>query len=69
MPHRSPGQAAPGLSAFGRRAGEGVTTEHVYGLLGTRGGGTGRLTFHGARVPAGNLIGRRTALAAVFYLR
>ena len=62
-------QAKPheGLSAFVVERGEGVKTEHVYGLLGTRGGGTGRLTFHGARVPAENLIGPENGAAAVFY--
>jgi len=62
-------QAKPheGLSAFAVERGEGVKTEHVYGLLGTRGGGTGRLTFHGARVPAENLIGPENGAAAVFY--
>jgi acyl-CoA dehydrogenase len=62
-------QARPheGLSAFVVERGEGVKTEHVYGLLGTRGGGTGRLTFRGARVPAENLIGPENGAAAVFY--
>jgi len=56
-----------GLSAFVVERGEGVRTEHVYGLMGTRGGGTGRLTFRGARVPAENLIGPENGAAAVFY--
>ncbi len=34
---------------------------------GTRGGGTGRLYFRGARVPVENLIGPENGAAAVFY--
>lgn len=34
-----------------------VLVKHVYGLMGTRGGGAGRLLFHDTRVPAKNLIG------------
>jgi len=62
-------QAKPheGLSAFVVERGEGVRTEHVYGLMGTRGGGTGRLVFRDARVPAENLIGPENGAAAVFY--
>jgi alkylation response protein AidB-like acyl-CoA dehydrogenase len=73
---RTDPQARPheGLSAFiversqepGSDQG-GVKVEHVYGLMGTRGGGTGRLTFRGARVPAANLIGPENGAAAVFY--
>ncbi len=56
-----------GLSAFLVERGPGVQVEHVYGLMGTRGGGTGRLYFRGARVPAGNLIGPENGAAAIFY--
>jgi acyl-CoA dehydrogenase len=55
------------LSAFIVERGPGVDVEHVYGLMGTRGGGTGRLTFRGARVPVENLIGPENGAAAVFY--
>jgi len=69
---RTDPQARPheGLSAFiveREQAGEALRVEHVYGLMGTRGGGTGRLTFRGARVPAANLIGPENGAAAVFY--
>jgi alkylation response protein AidB-like acyl-CoA dehydrogenase len=37
--------------------GPGVKTEYLYGLLGCRGGGTGRLVFRNAEVPKENLIG------------
>ncbi len=62
-------QAKPhaSLSAFLVERGPGVEVEHVYGLLGTRGGGTGRLTFRQARVPAANLIGPEDGAADVFY--
>ena len=66
---RTDPQAKPhqGLSAFVVERGEGVTIEHVYGLMGTRGGGTGRLTFRGARVPAANLIGTENGAFDVFH--
>ena len=56
-----------GLSAFIIERGPGVDVEHVYGLMGTRGGGTGRIYFRGARVPVENLIGPENGAAAVFY--
>jgi acyl-CoA dehydrogenase len=56
-----------GLSAFIVERGPGVDVEHVYGLMGTRGGGTGRIYFRGAQVPAANLIGPENGAAAVFY--
>jgi acyl-CoA dehydrogenase len=56
-----------GLSAFIVGRGPGVDVEHVYGLMGTRGGGTGRIYFRAARVPVENLIGPENGAAAVFY--
>ncbi len=56
-----------GISAFIVERGPGVTVEYLYGLLGTRGGGTGRLLFRGARVPAENLVGRVNGAAEIFY--
>ena len=35
----------------------GVETRHVYGLMGSRGGGTGRLVFDNVEVPEENLVG------------
>jgi hypothetical protein len=66
---RTDPQAKPhrGLSAFIVERGPGVDVEHVYGLMGTRGGGTGRIYFRQARVPAANLIGPENGAAAVFY--
>jgi len=55
------------ISAFIVERGPGVEAEYLYGLLGTRGGGTGRLVFHDARVPAENLVGAENGAAEVFY--
>ncbi len=38
--------------------GQGVQVQHVYGLMGTRGGGTGRVYFRDVPVPVQNLIGQ-----------
>jgi hypothetical protein len=56
-----------GISAFIVEQGEGAEVEYLYGLLGTRGGGTGRLVFRDAVVPAENLIGRENGAAEIFY--
>lgn len=56
-----------GISAFLVERGPGVVVEHVYGLMGTRGGGTGRLYFRQARVPAGNILGHLNGGADVFH--
>lgn len=45
------------MTAFLVERGEGVKVEHVYGLMGTRGGGTGRLVFADAPVPISNVLG------------
>jgi len=37
--------------------GPGVKTEYLYGLMGCRGGGTGRLVFRDVKVPKENLLG------------
>jgi acyl-CoA dehydrogenase len=56
-----------GLSLFVVERGPGVEVEHVYGLMGTRGGGTGRIRFRQARVPAENLVGPENGAGAIFY--
>lgn len=56
-----------GISAFLVERGPGVDVEYVYGLMGTRGGGTGRIYFRDARVPAENLLGRENGAADIFY--
>ena len=45
------------ISAFLVEKDFGVETKHVYGLMGSRGGGTGRLYFENVEVPEENLIG------------
>jgi len=55
------------LSAFIVERGPNVEVQHVYGLLGTRGGGTGRVYFRDVRVPKENLIGREHGAADIFY--
>ena len=59
-PHQS-------ISAFIVERGPGVEAEYLYGLLGTRGGGTGRLVFCEAPVPAENLIGVENGASEIFY--
>ncbi len=56
-----------GLSLFLVERGPGVEVEHVYGLMGTRGGGTGRIRFREACVPAENLVGAENGAGAIFY--
>ncbi|HDO06438.1 MAG TPA: acyl-CoA dehydrogenase [Bacteroidetes bacterium] len=49
--------AKKAMTAFLVERGPGVKVEHVYGLMGTRGGGTGRLVFKDAAVPVENVLG------------
>jgi len=44
-----------------------VKAEYLYGLMGTRGGGTGRLVFNDVSVPAENLLGEENGGSAIFY--
>jgi len=54
------------ISVFLVDRGEGVDVKHVYGLMGTRGGGAGRLLFRGAHVPVENRIGGEGDGAKIF---
>ena len=54
------------ISAIMVERGPGVEAEYQYGLLGTRGGGTGRLVFRNVKVPKENLIGELHGGALVF---
>ena len=45
------------MTAFLLERGAGVEVHHVYGLMGTRGGGTGRLVFKNAPVGLANVLG------------
>ncbi len=44
------------------RSSPGIKIEHVYGLMGTRGGGTGRLVFNDAAVPVENVLGGESGI-------
>ena len=59
-PHQS-------ISAFLVERGPGVEVGHVYGLMGTRGGGAGRVVFRDVKVPAENLLGMEHGASAIFY--
>jgi alkylation response protein AidB-like acyl-CoA dehydrogenase len=48
-PHKS-------ISAFVVERGPGVQVEYLYGLMGTRGGGAGRIVFTDAEVPEDNVV-------------
>ncbi len=47
--------------------GPGVETEYLYGLMGCRGGGTGRLVFRDVTVPKENLVGELHGGALCFH--
>jgi len=64
---RASGDPHSSISMFVVERGPGVEVQHVYGLLGTRGGGTGRVIFREARVPAENLVGKENGAAEIFY--
>ena len=50
------GEGPREISAFLVERDDSVGVEHIYNLLGTRGGGTGRLKFKGTRVPEAHVI-------------
>lgn len=50
-PHR-------GISALIVERGPGVSVQHLYGLMGSRGGGTGRVVFRDVLVPRENVVGQ-----------
>lgn len=60
------GEQPRAISAFIVERGANVEVQHVYGLMGTRGGGTGRVYFRDARVPAENLVGRENGAGEIF---
>ena len=58
------------MTAFLVERGEGMRVEHIYGLMGARGGGTGRLVFAQAPVPVENVLGGEDGIGqgtAVFH--
>lgn len=60
----SPGKS---LSAFIVERDMGVEAKYLYGLMGTRGGGAGRLIFNNTRVPVENLLFDENKAADIFY--
>lgn len=58
--------ARQGITAFLVDRGPGVRVGHLYGLMGSRGGGTGRVVFDGVVVPSGNVVGEVDGGASVF---
>ncbi|MFO7711997.1 MAG: acyl-CoA dehydrogenase family protein, partial [Dehalococcoidia bacterium] len=63
----NPGAGRDSLSAFIVERDMGVEVKHVYGLMGCRGTGTGRLLFRDVKVPAENLLGKENEGAKIFY--
>ena len=55
------------ISAFIVERDMGVEVKYIYGLMGTRGGGTGRIIFRDVKVPEENLLGEKNGGAKVFY--
>jgi hypothetical protein len=53
----SEGSRHKSISTLLVERGPGVDVQHVYGLMGSRGGGTGRVYFRDVQVPVQNLIG------------
>jgi alkylation response protein AidB-like acyl-CoA dehydrogenase len=58
-PHKS-------LTCFIVERGPGVETSYLYGLMGCRGGGAGRLLFKDVKVPVENVVGEINGAYAVF---
>jgi len=58
-PHKS-------MTCFVVDRGPGVETQYLYGLMGCRGGGAGRLVFKDVRVPVQNVVGKIHGAYAVF---
>ncbi|MHA2224052.1 MAG: acyl-CoA dehydrogenase family protein [Candidatus Hodarchaeales archaeon] len=54
------------ISCFIVERGPGVHVKHVYGLMGSRGGGTGRIFFENVEVPEENLVGKINSGGHIF---
>ena len=63
----NPGAGRDSISAFIVERNMGVEVKHVYGLMGSRGAGTGRLVFRDVPVPEENLLGKETDGSKIFY--
>ncbi len=55
------------LSLFIVEKDMGVEVRHLYGLMGTRGGGAGRILFRDTQVPEENVVGRAGQGGEIFY--
>jgi alkylation response protein AidB-like acyl-CoA dehydrogenase len=55
------------LSLFIVEKDMGVEVKHIYGLMGTRGGGAGRILFRDVKVPEENVIGTEGQGGQIFY--
>lgn len=56
-----------GLSCFLVERDDSVEVKTVYGLMGARGSGTGRVLFRDTKVPAENLVGPENGASHIFY--
>jgi alkylation response protein AidB-like acyl-CoA dehydrogenase len=63
----NPGAGRDSISTFIVERDMGVEVRHVYGLMGSRGAGTGRLVFRDVPVPEENLLGKENHGADIFY--
>ena len=59
-------KAHQAITCFIVDRGPGVETKYLYGLMGCRGGGAGRIAFRDVKVPKENVLGRIHGGAAVF---
>jgi acyl-CoA dehydrogenase len=62
----SPESKHNSISAFLVERSDGLKVEHVYGLMGTRGGGTGRVYFRDVEIPMENLLGEENRGEDIF---
>ncbi|MBU7017105.1 MAG: acyl-CoA/acyl-ACP dehydrogenase [Theionarchaea archaeon] len=61
------GDSPKSVSTFIVERDMGVKVEYVYGLMGTRGGGAGRLVFKNTEVPEENILYKENGGADIFY--
>jgi len=55
------------LSLFIVERDMGVEAKYIYGLMGTRGGGVGRIVLRDVRVPEENLVGEENGASRIFW--
>ncbi len=63
----NPGAGRGSLSTFIVERDMGVEVRYVYGLMGSRGTGTGRIIFRDVPVPEENLLGKESEGSRIFY--